>query len=472
MFGNTLLVMLTASILILPFVFIASSTRNTLIMLGVMLVLALANGSMAGTALIGVALFAPLEIIAIGVVLVVQHTRATRKTVKAAPRAASHIPSQTGTTKDQEPTPLITEDVTVVLRRQVPIRFDDPARSWIGGLPVMPDDLAWPTATSTRHPERGDVPLHFVAQICCDDLPPQLWGGLGPRAGWLLVFHDAHSEQGPNDNSKSLCVVHTLEHGQERHPPEGIWPHVDAADATANADYFVRPEDVPPVWRRWPVDLIALPNAQWHDKWRDSDDPAPTRAVNTIDMLYGASDTPPRAIPDRLNGHDAPENWPYTWRGALFVVNSLIPLVGKSFLRPVRPADLKLFDDPSWAQSRLEHARRAVIDYETRLTGLQAPRHHGLTASERARIEQSRQSFATHLLRERTTVDLLERHAGSDGLMALRDELIASRAAFDIWWRGREPILRDLRRKILDHDLNAPISEDDFRPIHDALAGE
>src|SRR5450432_3078673 len=77
---------------------------------------------------------------------------------------------------------------SVVLRRQLPIRFDEPARSWLGGLPQMPDDIRWPRTDTDA--ERPGAPLHFIAQIACADLPKQIWNGRGPRDGWLLLFVD------------------------------------------------------------------------------------------------------------------------------------------------------------------------------------------------------------------------------------------------------------------------------------------
>jgi len=48
-------------------------------------------------------------------------------------------------------------EVSVILRRQVPIRFDEPARSWLGGLPQMPDNIRWPRTANSGGP------LHFIA---------------------------------------------------------------------------------------------------------------------------------------------------------------------------------------------------------------------------------------------------------------------------------------------------------------------
>ena len=66
------------------------------------------------------------------------------------------------------PPPLgISESISVVLRRQLPPRFGEAPRSWLGGLPMMPDHVEWPRSVSSEHPDRGERPLHFVAQIAC-----------------------------------------------------------------------------------------------------------------------------------------------------------------------------------------------------------------------------------------------------------------------------------------------------------------
>ncbi len=63
----------------------------------------------------------------------------------------AHAPATTG-----DPASAVMETVTVVLRRQTPPRLDEPPRSWLGGLPMLPDDVAWPRSVSREYPERGD----------------------------------------------------------------------------------------------------------------------------------------------------------------------------------------------------------------------------------------------------------------------------------------------------------------------------
>lgn len=52
--------------------------------------------------------------------------------------------------------------------------------SWLGGLPEMPSHILWPESEAAA--------ALFVGQIALTDLPADIWGGLGPKTGWLLFF--------------------------------------------------------------------------------------------------------------------------------------------------------------------------------------------------------------------------------------------------------------------------------------------
>ena len=149
------------------------------------------------------------------------------------------------------------ETVTAVLRRQVPVR-DEPARSWLGGLPMMPESVEWPRGVDDQYPERGAIPLHFLAQIACEDLPPELWGGRGPRSGWLLFFINPNHFSGEDGNLHR--VLHIAQEGPERRPPADCGPVHDKV-YTGGSYNWLAAAAVPPIWRRWPVDIIAMPNA-------------------------------------------------------------------------------------------------------------------------------------------------------------------------------------------------------------------
>ncbi|MBB99027.1 MAG: hypothetical protein CML67_05765 [Rhodobacteraceae bacterium] len=51
---------------------------------------------------------------------------------------------------------------------------------WFGGAPKLPAKTKWPHI--------DDEPLRFLCQIDLSKLPRRLWGGVGPRHGWLAFF--------------------------------------------------------------------------------------------------------------------------------------------------------------------------------------------------------------------------------------------------------------------------------------------
>ncbi len=161
---------------------------------------------------------------------------------------------------------LVNETVSVVLRRQIPIRFDEAPRSWLGGLPCMPLAMEWPRSVSAEYPDRGDRPLHFLAQIRCADLPSDLWGergeGRGPRAGWLLLFIDPN--QGCPEGPDAFRILHISDDGTglppERPAPFDIGPVYDGVYSGAGYRHLLPDAAVPSQWRRWPIDLVCVPN--------------------------------------------------------------------------------------------------------------------------------------------------------------------------------------------------------------------
>ena len=83
----------------------------------------------------------------------------------------------------------------IFLRRaSLPVPLDHPARSYFGGLPRLPPELAWP--------EKGD-PLTFLAQIDLAELPPIDASPL-PRTGTLYFFSNANSDSPEGDDGQVL----------------------------------------------------------------------------------------------------------------------------------------------------------------------------------------------------------------------------------------------------------------------------
>jgi hypothetical protein len=215
------------------------------------------------------------------------------------------------------PTPTSTpvvESVSVVLRRQVPVRWDEPPRSWIGGLPMMPESVEWPLGSTIDYPKRGRTPLHFVAQIACADLPPDLWGGYGPRQGWLLLFINAQ-DWNVEEDSETIRVLHISELGPERAPPPGIHPVRDEMYSGADYDFVRTQADIPVTWRRWPVDLVTIPNRVIrHDRIPRTIPRIVPESFSSI--LYDGA-------PAKDGYTEPPGAAPFSWRGALYVVDSI-----------------------------------------------------------------------------------------------------------------------------------------------------
>jgi uncharacterized protein YwqG len=78
----------------------------------------------------------------------------------------------------------------LVRRTDLPVPLAHHARSFLGGLPRLPPELAWPRA---EVPSDGDdedaeeVALTFVAQIDLAELPAGDWSPL-PKQGTLFFF--------------------------------------------------------------------------------------------------------------------------------------------------------------------------------------------------------------------------------------------------------------------------------------------
>jgi hypothetical protein len=337
----------------------------------------------------------------------------------------------------------VAESVSVVLRRQVPPRSEAP-RSWLGGLPMMPAHVAWPRSISAEFPERGERPLHFLAQIACADLPAELWGGLGPRRGWLLFFIDPNQYQpeGPD----ALRVVHIESLGSERAAPADLGPVDDGEHTSAYYDHFLSLADRPSVWRRWPVDLVAVAN---NDE----------TLVTTQDLeayLY-----PGQAVAEAAPKH--PE--PFTWRGALYVLNRSEHDLTRSSLYNVNVSDaaisrlrqpgyidtiLPAFDDAKW---RDEHR-----------TELEGPEPEDRQERERRKMLTNAASYYRSY--RAALADLLQRYATPNALI---DFLNKAGRDYLSWRKAARKRIDEDRATVLSHDLDSPMPAATWQAIKDRL---
>ncbi|WP_136439900.1 DUF1963 domain-containing protein [Pacificoceanicola onchidii] len=127
-------------------------------------------------------------------------------------------------------------------RLRLEIQFPQhPTDSWIGGGPSLPEGVAWPMI--------GETPASFYAQIAVADLPEDIWGGVGPREGWLVIF-------GADSPGAEVTVLHTLERGVDRPVPDGADYYFRFASGEEALFELIGPDALlPPRWY-----LTAVPD--------------------------------------------------------------------------------------------------------------------------------------------------------------------------------------------------------------------
>jgi hypothetical protein len=347
--------------------------------------------------------------------------------------------------------PSVLESVSVVLRRQVPVRWEEPARSWVGGLPRMPESVAWPLGRTTDYPERGLTPLHFVAQIACADLPPELWGGLGPRAGWLLLFLDGQNCGDVMENPEAIRVLHIAELGPERTPPPGVYPVRDEVYTGPNYGFVRTRQDIPTAWRRWPVDLVTIPNRAIEG--------APTPRIipeNFASILYDGA-------PVKEEGRvEPPWTAPFTWRGALYVVDSIARVLAKEHKLRVLDREWEKLSTPGWIAD-------AISRTDAEIAKLLGSWSLNPTPENASAAEKIRPGVLDRIEKLRAARQLLAECADAATLQARIGQTHRDYAA---WREAAKPRVAALRERIIAHDLDTPIAAQDWEALRAALDGD
>ncbi|MHC2335158.1 DUF1963 domain-containing protein [Bradyrhizobium sp. USDA 4454] len=378
------------------------------------------------------------------VVFVVWDFRRFRRGREAAGPATSAPSAAAARTAPVEPPAGISESVSVVLRRQVPPRTEAP-RSWLGGLPMLPDGVEWPRSVSEEHPERGERPLHFIAQIACADLPVELWGGLGPRHGFLLLFIDPN--QGVPEGPDALCVLHVDALGSERQAPADLGPVHDGMYSGPSYDYCRSVDEVPDRWRRWPVDLVVVANEARIEGQR-------TRVApdNFAQVLYAGQ-------PVASDGQRPAEPEPFTWRGALYVLDT----IARAYAKPAKPpAESQI---PDWLVERLNQpgyigsilaaveadAAKWIASSAVMLEGPEPD-----DAALRQQRAQIRSAAAHRKSRRDALADFLARHPTPGAIV---DYLRRSDREHHDWLAGVSERVAGERAAVLTHDLDSPIPD-------------
>lgn len=151
----------------------------------------------------------------------------------------------------------------IVLQRVYPPTAFPKVRSRLGGLPQLPQAFEWPTGVSYGQ----TIPMHFLAQIDCAELPGV--ESLMPRQGMLFFFAVNEEEQiwdtdPPQERVRVLYAQHVPEDQPERQAPEHLRPILNvnlAKSPFTEPEWLLPGESGPRLHVQWP--LVARRMDTW-----------------------------------------------------------------------------------------------------------------------------------------------------------------------------------------------------------------
>lgn len=328
------------------------------------------------------------------------------------------------------PPPRIHETVTAVLRRQVPPRKEAP-RSWIGGLPMIPNTIAWPRAKSEENPEKGAMPLNFLAQIACADLPAELWGGLGPRQGWL-VFFCASWGGTPFVEANTFRVFHIPELGRKRRPP---------ADKLPVGDPHYSGGDNPAlIYHLWPVDILCVGNTPEYPMGTPCHDDTP---ASPIPPDFAATLYPGAEI---AKDFWHPKDKPFTW-GA--VADMLDRVLAKWAAEPTHRIQIERL-----AADGRDQALAAIDEEEAGLPALSQTADAEMDMRRALYVDRKRNDFAARRA-------FLAQAGDPFDPETLARMIERSQTDHEVWRARQVDVMIDLLAEANAHDPLAPIAADD-----------
>jgi uncharacterized protein YwqG len=152
----------------------------------------------------------------------------------------------------------------ILLHRPYPPDKFPAVRSKLGGLPALPPGIEWPRG---RNPQGHDVPLHFLAQIDCAELPRG--AEPLPTEGMLFFFARDDEEQiwGEKNAHHHARVIYApaVPDGQAaRAAPLDLRPIKDRVAKVSYKPEWILPDEAgPAVHFSWPI--VALRFDTWPD---------------------------------------------------------------------------------------------------------------------------------------------------------------------------------------------------------------
>ncbi|MCX9146731.1 DUF1963 domain-containing protein [Erythrobacter sp. WG] len=338
----------------------------------------------------------------------------------------------------------VEERATVVLRKQIPPR-DEPPRSWIGGLPMMPEHIAWPRLINDEKDGDEEEPCHFICQIALADCHPDLWGGLGPREGWLLLFANSNHHEG------NYSFVYTRELGPERTPPADIGPIHDGT-YTGQTTWTARET----VYPRFPVDLVSMPNRTY-----ERDGVIYASPENLAQLLYEGQ-------PIGKTGPYRGLKEPFTWGCVALAARAAIAAIDDRSAKVTSDRYRRNMREKLLAPGGFEGviiAKRYDVDQMLASQGMDA-----VLAADPATLDEVGRGRLATLEKRRealaATEALLERYRDPEALLAFLDD-----EGEQAWCDDARAVLVVLADYAEEMGRDAPLGEAEWETICTRLAG-
>jgi hypothetical protein len=238
-----------------------------------------------------------------------------------------------------------------------------------------------------------------------------------------------------------LQVIHITELGSERQPPPGMLPVHD--ETYTGPDYgFVRNQaDVPTVWRRWPVDLVTVPN---RPVTRDG---GPTiTPENFASVLYENA-----AVADEKGPPVVPQTPPFSWRGAVYVVDSIARALSSDRFPELRESDREKLNSPVWVDQTRTAMNERIVNDKRLLEQWDTREFDSGDAKGRAQRDFAKNSLSERIANLAIARDFVDR--GGD-LCARMTESLDN---FREWRAAGRSRVADMRERILAQHLDTPL---------------
>nr|MBA3729754.1 DUF1963 domain-containing protein [Sphingomonas sp.] len=218
------------------------------------------------------------------------------------------------------------------------------------------------------------------------------------------------------------------------------------------------PNAIPSTWRRWPVDLLAVPNEAHDNGYRMIVTPE-----NFSAKLYSGA-------PVATGAPDVSGMEPFSWRGALYVVDAVLRELGQpAAASRLAPAQREALDNPGYVASLVPELRAREQMWLAEGEGAILLKEEPLRDREREhrdRIVPVAEERKAEL--DRLAAFIVEHPTGS----AIAKRIESDARAETEWREGAAERLAAIRAQIADRSLDTALDASDWAALRSALKAD